>query len=119
MDTKKFLAVSAIAVVILLPAVVSAQLPTVTPPSVPGLTLTEIENLIRRVAQFFMVIGVILAVAYIIWGGITRMHAQGDEGKIKTANQRIQSGVIGALVVLAVGLIIQTLAGLVARTFFQ
>lgn len=114
----KYLAIPAIAMLLLLPVVISAQLaPTV--PTVPGTTLTQIEGYINRIAQFFLVIGVILAIAYIIYGGITWMNAGGDDTKIKTAKTRIWSGVYGALIVLAVGLILQTLAGVVTRIFFQ
>lgn len=115
----RYLAIPALAMLLLMPLFVWAQLPTPTVPTVPGTTLTEVENLIRRVAQFFLVIGVILAVIYIIWGGVKWMMAGGDDTKIKTAKTQIWSGVWGALVVIAVGLILQTLAGVVTRVFFQ
>ncbi|MEK7659371.1 MAG: hypothetical protein AAB338_01810 [Patescibacteria group bacterium] len=116
---KKYLAVSAVAFLVLLPVIVLAQLPTVNPPVVPGTTLTEIENIIRRVAQFILVLGVIAALIYIVLGGIGWMRAGGDDTKIKEAKTRIWSGVWGALVVIAIGLILQTLAGVVTRVFFN
>lgn len=115
---KKYTFIGAVALFVVLPVVVLAQLPTATIPTVSGLTLTELEQRIRQVVQFLMVIGVILAVGFIIWGGITRMYSQGEEKAVKAANDRIRSGVIGALVVIAVGLILQTLAAIVARSFF-
>lgn len=115
----RYLAIPALAMILLMPLLVWAQLPIPTVPSVPGATLTEIENLIRRVAQFFLIIGVIIAVIYIIWGGVRWMMAGGAEDKIKTAKTQIWSGVWGALVVIAVSLILQTLAGVVTRVFFQ
>lgn len=116
---KKYLVISAVALLVLMPVFVLAQLPTVSPPVVPGTTLTEVENIIRRIAQFVLVIGVIAALIYIVLGGIEWMRAGGDDAKIKTAKTRIWSGVWGALVVIAVGLILQTLAGVVTRVFFQ
>ncbi|TSC91292.1 MAG: hypothetical protein G01um10142_20 [Parcubacteria group bacterium Gr01-1014_2] len=116
---KKYAAVSAIAMLVLLPVVVLAQLPTVNPPVVPGTTLTEVENIVRRLAQFILIIGVVAALIYIVWGGIAWMRAGGDDTKIKAAKTQIWSGVWGALVVIAVGLILQTLAGVVTRVFFQ
>ena len=115
----KYLVIPAIAMLVLLPLVVLVQLPAPTVPIVPSSGLTEVEGLVRRIAQFFLVIGVILAIAYIIYGGITWMNAGGDDTKIKTAKTRIWSGFYGALIVLAVGLILQTLAGVVTRVFFQ
>ena len=116
---KKYLAVLPVAMLLVLPLLVLAQLPTVSPPIVPGLTLAEAENLVRRVAQFIIVIGVIFAVIWIVLGGIAWMRAAGDETKVKAAKDRVWAGVWGALVVLAVGLILQTLAGVVTRVFFQ
>ena len=116
---KKYLAVSGVAFLVLLPLAVLAQLPTATVPVVPGTDLTEVENLIRRVAQFFMVIGVVLALIYIIYGGIVWMNAGSDPTKITNATTRMKQGAWGALIVLAVGLILQTLAKVVTRTFFQ
>lgn len=115
---KKYLAISALAMLLLLPVVVLAQLPVPTVPTVPGTTLAEVENLIRRVAQFFMVIGVVLALIYIIYGGIVWMNAGSDDTKVKNAKTRMRQGAYGAFVVLAVGLILQTLAGVVTRVFF-
>ncbi len=116
---KKYLAISAVVFLALLPLIVLAQLPTVSPPVVPGTTLTEVESIIRRVAQFILVLGVIAALIYIVLGGIAWMRAGGDPTKITTAKTQIWSGVWGALVVIAIGLILQTLAGVVTRIFFQ
>ena len=118
-QTKKCLAILAVAMVLLLPVLVWAQLPAPRVPTVPGTSLSEIETIIRRVAQFMLVIGVIIAIIYIIVGGIAWMMAGGADDKIKTAKTRIWSGVWGALIIIAVGLILQTLAGLVTRIFFR
>ncbi len=104
---------------VLMPVVVLAQLPAPTVPTVSGTSLNEIEIIINRIAQFFLVIGIILAIAYIIYGGILWMNAGSDEEKIKNAKLRMKQGVWGALIILAVGLILQTLAGVVTRVFFQ
>ncbi len=106
---------------VLLPALVFAQgLPA--PTNVVGgsaITLNDIQGYLQRIASFLIVVGVILAVIFIIWGGIMYMAAGGDETKSKAAKQRIFNGIIGAAVVLGVGVILQTVAGLVARTFFS
>jgi amino acid transporter len=106
-------------VVFLGPSFVMAQLNAPTPP-VGGnaVTLNEVENLIRGLARFLIVISLVVAVVFIIWGGILWMSARGNEDQTKNAKKTITNGVIGALVVLAVGVILQTLAGLVTRNFF-
>jgi len=83
-----------------------------------GVDLPEIQMRIEQIARFLIIVGVILAVIFIIWGGVTWMAAGGDETKADAAKTRIKNGVIGAAVVLGVGVILQTVAGLVARTFF-
>ncbi len=116
---KKYTVLPALAMMLLLPLVVLAQLPAPTIPTVPGTSLGEIEDLITRIAQFFMAIGVILAIIYIIYGGILWMNAGSDPTKVSNAQTRMKQGAWGALIILAVGLILQTLAGVVTRIFFQ
>jgi len=114
--TLVMLAVIAVLVPVL---VLAAVLPTPTPPtSGQAITLPEIEELIKRIAQFLIVVSVILAVIFIIWGGIMYMAARGSEEQATKAKTTIFNGVIGAAVVLGVGVILQTLAVLITRNFF-
>lgn len=90
-----------------------------TPPiSGNAIDLSEIQRIIETIARFLIIVGVIIAVIFIIWGGIMYMTAGGDDAKAGDAKKRILNGVIGAAVVLGVGVILQTVAGLVSRTFF-
>jgi hypothetical protein len=82
------------------------------------LTLGKIEQLIDTVANWLIVIGVVIAVIFIIWGGLKYMTARGDPKKAEEARSSIIHGVIGAAVVLGVGVILRTTAALVTRTFF-
>ena len=82
------------------------------------LTLTKIQQLIEMVANWLVIIGVVIAVIFIIWGGIKYMTAGGDATKAKEATTAIKNGIIGAAVVLGVGVILRTTAALVTRTFF-
>src|SRR3989344_5000958 len=117
---QKIAYISMTALVLLMPVLVLAALPN---PDVPlqggAITLAAIEARITQIARFLIVIGVVLAVIFIIWGGIAYMFAGGDETKATTAKSRIFNGIIGAAVVLAVGVILQTVAGLIARSFFN
>ena len=110
----------------LMPVLVLAQLPpagalpTPTSPYAGNpITLTDVQDIIESVATFLIVISVIVAVIFIVWGGMMYMMAGDDASKSGAAKTRIVNGIIGALVVLAVGLILQTLASLVDfNTFF-
>lgn len=118
--SKTTLAVLAVAVVFVPAlALAVAGLPNPTPPVTgTAVTLVEIQALITRVAQFLIVVSVIIAVIFIIWGGVMYMAARGDDTKVADAKKTIFNGIVGAAVVLGVGVILQTVAGLVTRTFF-
>ena len=92
--------------------------PDVTTTGTP-ITLVEIENIITRFANFLIVISVIIAVIFIIWGGVMYMTSRGDAKKAEAARGVIFNGIIGAAVVLGVGVILNTVKGLLARTFFS
>lgn len=103
----------------LMPMLVLAQLPVPTSPYAgQPITLTDIQGIIETVARFLILISVVIAVIFIIWGGIMYMMAGDDATKATAAKTRIVNGIIGALVVLAVGLILQTLASIVNWTQF-
>lgn len=113
------------ATMLLLPFVnVLAVLPPGTDPCVQTGTcnttwsLTVIQDLIGRIAQFLIFVGVVIAVIFIIWGGITWMSAGGNDEKAKAAKIRIKNGIYGAAIVLGVGVILQVIAKLITASFF-
>lgn len=95
----------------------AVPIPTVVGGGQP-ITLDEIENIIRGIGRFLVVVSIIIAAAMIVLGGILYMTAQGNDDRQKSAKATIKNGIIGALVVLAVGVILQTLAAIVTRSFF-
>jgi TRAP-type C4-dicarboxylate transport system permease small subunit len=102
-------------------ALAALPLMTLAAVNLPGgseITLDKIQEIIERIANWLIVIGVVIAVIYIIWGGIKWMTARGDQTKAKEAKEAIKNGLIGALIVLGVGVIIRTLSAIVLRTFF-
>lgn len=89
----------------------------VTPPGT-ELTLDKIKAIIETVANFMIIAGMVVAVIFIVWGGLSYMMARGDATKAKTAKDHMKNGVIGAAIILGVGVILNTVAALVVRTFF-
>ena len=87
------------------------------PPGKP-ITFVELDAIIYQIVSFLIRTSVVLAVIYIVWSGITYMNAGADTKKVGDAQARLKAAVIGALIVLSVGVIIQTLLGLVTRQFF-
>jgi hypothetical protein len=84
-----------------------------------ALSLQEIEDFIKMAVQFLMVISLVIATGVIVYGGILYMVAGDTAGADKKAKAYIWNGIIGAAVVLAVGVILQTVASLITRSFFQ
>lgn len=93
--------------------VMAAQLPAGR-----AVTLDEFDSIIRMIARFLVVISVVFAVIAFVISGIYRMYAADDTKKLEKAKGMFKSAIWGTLIVLGVGVIINTLAGLVTREFF-
>ena len=87
------------------------------PPGRP-ITLDFLDDAISDIAIFLIRISMILAVIFIVWSGITYMYAGDDTKKVEEARARLKSGIIGAAIVLGVGVIIWTIAGVITGQFF-
>ncbi len=86
------------------------------PPSAEALTLGRTADLLGIVSNYLISFGVIFAVIFIVWGGISFMLAQG--GNTDAAKTRTTNAIIGAAVVLGVGLILKTVAAVITQRFF-
>lgn len=82
------------------------------------ITLPEVDSLVSRVAQFLLIVSVLIAIIMIVWSGITYMAAGANTTKVTEAQTRLKNAIIGAAIVLGVGVIINTVAGIVSRDFF-
>ncbi len=83
-----------------------------------AIDLNKIQSLIETIANFLIIIGVIVAVIFIVWGGIKYITARGNDKAVEEARKTIFNGIIGAAVILGVGVILNTTASLVTRSFF-
>jgi len=110
-------AIALMPVLVLAQALSPLPLPT-SPYTGEPVTLSKIQDVITSVAKFLILISMIIAVIFIVWGGMMYMMAGDDAAKATAAKSRIVNGIIGALVVLAVGLILQTLATVVNWEIF-
>ena len=69
-----------------------------------------IERLLEQVAQFILTISVIIAVIFIVWGGIQALRGGWDSAK-----ETLKKAAIGLAIIFGVGLLMQTIAGLIQR----
>ena len=99
-----------------------SQLPTYSlPPLPPGTPLNQgdVQGLLIKFANFLIAAGIILAVITIVVSGIMYFRAGSDATKATTAKTWFKNGIIGAFIILAVGVIILTIYNIVVtRTFF-
>lgn len=64
-----------------------------------NLTFGNGSGLIGNLITFIFVIAIILALGYLIYGGIRWILSQGDKGKVDAARQHIIAALIGLIVV--------------------
>jgi hypothetical protein len=119
MSRKRIAQIAAALAMMALPVVAFAiATPTAGPELGPPVTASEIERIITRIVTFLVTFGVIIAVGVIIWGGIMWMLAGGNDDRAASAKKTMLNGVIGAAIVLGVGVILRTLSALISRNFF-
>ena len=113
-EFKKYaLAVPAVLVMILMASSALADLPVGNP-----ITLDDVSGIVNIIADFMIVTSMVLAVIFIVLSGIMTMMAQADPGKFTAGLLRLKHAIYGVAVVLAAGVIINTVASLVDRSFF-
>lgn len=85
-----------------------AQVPTVNiaPPTAIGTVDTDINNLIAFVINAIIVIGVILSLIFLLWGGIRWVTSGGDKAKVDTARGTIVAAIVGLIIVILAYVII-------------
>ena len=86
------------------------------PPGDP-LTYTRITNLLDATARFLYTAGITLAVITLAVSGIMYFWAKSDT-EAKSAKGWLKNGIIGTFIILAIGVIIQTIKVIVQGGFF-
>lgn len=75
-----------------------------------SITLLGLATLLAAFAKFIIIFGIIIGVVFIIWSGIMYMTSSEDIARKNKAKSQTIKTVISLLIVLGVGVIIQTLA---------
>lgn len=83
-----------------------------------AVTFDDIGSIITMIARFLIVMSTIVAVIFIVWSGIMMMAAQDDAKKFDAARNRLKHALWGVGVAMGVFVIINTIAGIVTRSFF-
>ena len=101
--------------------------PTFTLPPLPtagpfgtGLTAIKIRDFILiPLTNFLIAVGIILAIIVIVVSGVMYLRAGGSPEALKKAQAWFKNGIIGAFIILGVGVIIWTIYGIVTGDFFN
>jgi hypothetical protein len=83
------------------------------------ITIEDVANIIEGLACWLTRIATAIMVIFLILAGFRFMNARGDTGKWGSAKKNFQHVLIGILVIMAVYVIIATIAYAVGRTDFS
>ncbi|PJE51279.1 MAG: hypothetical protein COV29_00790 [Candidatus Yanofskybacteria bacterium CG10_big_fil_rev_8_21_14_0_10_36_16] len=70
--------------------------------------LSDLTAVIYQFTNFLIGVAPIIAVIFIVWGGITYMAAGADSERAARARSRIFHGFIGAIIIFGVGVLLST-----------
>lgn len=87
----------------LLPATVQASAPWMPPPPGAG---SDLDEIIRIGLNTAIVLAAVVAVVFLVYNGFTYMTAAGDSNKTEKAQKGIANALIGLVIVIIAGLIV-------------
>lgn len=73
---------------------------------------SQFPQLITNIITLLFVIAVIVAIFFLVWGGIKWIMSAGDKAKIESARNTIIGGIVGLILVFLAYFIVQLVAGL-------
>ena len=82
------------------PAFAQTSIP-IAPPAQAIPTSTPIQNIAQFIVSLLFVIGIIIAVAFLIYGGIKWILSGGDKSAVESARNHIVAAVVGLVIVLS------------------
>ncbi|HUO75603.1 MAG TPA: hypothetical protein VMU12_01645 [Candidatus Paceibacterota bacterium] len=106
----KYSAVIATVAAVLVPTMALALVQPTVPIGNPGQVVTgsSLANLINTVVQYMLTISTVIAVGFIVWGGIQALR-----GGWASAKGTLLNAVIGLAIIFGVGLLLNTIARLI------
>lgn len=82
-----------------------------------GYVATDVVAVLENIGGFLMIIAGVLAGIVIVVAGVVYMAAGSNQTRVGTAKAVLKNGVIGALIMFAAGIIINTIALLALDPF--
>jgi hypothetical protein len=100
-------------IVLMAPILARADLPAGN-----AVTIGDVTNIVAYFGQLIVIMSMTIAVICIVLSGILIMTSAGDAGRFKTGTTWLTNVAIGAGVALGAGVIINTVAAVIDRSFF-
>lgn len=86
---------------------VSGPLPTSGPNKI-----STLSDLVNRVVQFLIPLAAVILLLVFIWGGYEFMVSQGSPDKIKSAQAKFTTGIIGLVLLLLAYIIVKVISSI-------
>jgi len=84
-----------------------------------NLTSASFPTVVQNIVTILFIVSVLVALFFLIWGGIKWIMSGGDKAKIESARNTIIGGIIGLILVFLAFFVIQVIAGLFGITINQ
>lgn len=104
------------------PAFAQSPIPTVVvnPPSSIGGVNVGINELIAFIINAIIVVGIVLSLIFLLYGGVRWILSGGDKGKVDTARSTIVAAIVGLIIIILAYVIINAvLQVLTGRTLYN
>ena len=67
------------------------------PKTVPQGGLSRLSSILGNAIAIFIIAGIILALAFLVWGGISWITSGGDKAKLQSARSKITGAIVGLI----------------------
>ena len=67
---------------------------------------SDLQNLVNKIKNVLMGLGIAIAAIYIILGGFDFMRAEGDAEKVEKAKQRLLYSLIGVIIIVIASMLV-------------
>lgn len=85
----------------------------------PIINITDFGQLIGALVGIFLIIAVIAALFYLLWGGFSWITSGGDKGKVEEAQNKIQAALIGLLIIFAIWALFNVIGNFLGINIFK
>lgn len=89
-------------------AVSAANLDFAAPSAAGNLNNVTANSLFRFIINVLIILGIVISLIFLLWGGIRWILSGGDKGKVDAARSTIVASIVGLIIVILAYVIINT-----------